>query len=295
MDKNNNNQIKLVGDLLNDYLKTRETMANYVNLVISSSAFESLKKEVDRINNVVKNIQLPVNFNSLNSIVEQQKLLLKKREEILSSISVPKLLPVILQSSRSPLIITSKKTEQIGEEGIKKLIESVVEELLDKRREKLFGILKNKFPYQLPPDTKWEEITIKFRDRHNITIIFKKIMHNTNYAEMGFNDKRKLKPNLQWILLENLSKTNGQICWTDENANMVIKKKKQLLVNSLKKYFCLDTDPFYPYSKREGYRIKINLISEKESINKIGDTDQVDEKYDDLDDFYKSSASTSWS
>ncbi|HLL60639.1 MAG TPA: hypothetical protein VK338_02895, partial [Candidatus Nitrosocosmicus sp.] len=91
--------------------------------------------------------------------------------------------------------------------------------------------------------------------------------------------KRRL-PNKQWELLQLLATYNGELSWHDKGATEKIKKKKQLLSDTLKQYFQIDDDPFYPYKKLNAYKIKITLIpesgrdiKEKKSSQLIPDAD----------------------
>jgi len=50
-----------------------------------------------------------------------------------------------------------------------------------------------------------------------------------------------------------------------------------MLADGLKKYFGIDSDPFYLYKQEKIYRIRINLISESQSINEgLTSDDSVD-------------------
>jgi len=65
---------------------------------------------------------------------------------------------------------------------------------------------------------------------------------------------------MQWDFLKLLSNKKGEICWGDSEASPNLRKKKQLLTNSLKAYFQKDDDPFYTYKKSEKcYKIRIVL------------------------------------
>jgi hypothetical protein len=120
---------------------------------------------------------------------------------------------------------------------------------------------------RLPLDTKWEDIIIKFIDGHAVDIYINNRENpiKTSCPEMGFEDKRKRRPNEQWELLKALAQSDGKISWQNQNANLKIKKRKQLLSLQLKNYFGLNEDPFYPYKAvREDscYQIKFELIPE---------------------------------
>lgn len=139
-------------------------------------------------------------------------------------------------------------------------------------------------PVDLPPNTKWENITIRFLDGHETIIIAKDKQWHSNFQEMGFENKRNGLPNKQWLLLQTLStKNNNELSWENNKKLKLetvwqIKTQKKLLSMALKKYFGIQEDPFYDYRKEKAYRIKIRLIPEKSSKE-----DSNDETNDFLD------------
>jgi hypothetical protein len=145
----------------------------------------------------------------------------------------------------------------------------------------------------LPSGVKWEDITIRFVDGHNVNIKYKNQSIRLDYKTMGFEDLKSRRPNKQWQLLERLAENNGEISWersaakssdisktsqdfgyefdeeksTRQNKGYSIikipdkrKKTKQLLSQALKAYFRIDEDPFYPYDQVKAYKIKTKLI-----------------------------------
>lgn len=147
----------------------------------------------------------------------------------------------------------------------------------------------------LPVDAKWEDVTIKFVDGHNVDIKCKNKTMRSDYKEMGFEDSKSRRPNKQWEMLQQLAENHGEISWekfaagksadirkTDQDfgyefdedssapqnkgfsiikAPDKLKKTKQLLAQTLKAYFQIDEDPFWPYEEVKSYKIKIKLIS----------------------------------
>ena len=153
--------------------------------------------------------------------------------------------------------------------------------------------LSDKGKLKLPPDTQWEDITIRFLNGDEVLMQAKGLRKHSNYEEMGFLDKRTKspktpnKPNKQWLFLKGLSENRGKISWRNSNASAQGKKHKQLLSQTLKEYFGIDTDPFYSYKKEGAYKIKINLIPEMGGNENIKESDlekfyreQVSEVYD---------------
>lgn len=146
---------------------------------------------------------------------------------------------------------------------------------------------------KLPADAKWEDITIRFVDGHNVDIKCKDKTSRSDYKEMGFEDSKSRRPNKQWEMLQRLAENHGEISWEkfsagksstirkteqdfgyevddDEPQNKgfsiikapdKLKKTKQLLAQTLKAYFQIDEDPFWPYEEVKSYKIKIKLIA----------------------------------
>ena len=106
----------------------------------------------------------------------------------------------------------------------------------------------------------------KFLDGNNVKISGKDSKPITAYyKEMGFEDARSRKPNKQWELIRLLAENNGELSWDKSEAKGDIKKKKQLLSKTLRDYFGIKGDPFYPYKEQNSYRIKISLTPESDS------------------------------
>lgn len=141
-----------------------------------------------------------------------------------------------------------------------------------------------KFPYKIPAGTNWDNIIIKFLDDERVEIYVKKQKHITDYKDMGMARKSKIPtPNDQWLFLKVLAQFNGEITIRNPEAKDKYKKQKQTLSETLKCYFSLDYDPFYPYKssrEKEGnsYKIKILLIpcpKRKDNI-KASENDDTD-------------------
>jgi len=151
-------------------------------------------------------------------------------------------------------------------------------------------------PLELPSGAKWEDITIEFIDGHNVKIKCKGKTFRSDYKDMGFEDRKIKKPDVQWELLNELAKNKGELSWEkypaskridtrkvdqdfghefDEDSTSsqnkgysifspklanVRKKRKENLSKTLKAVFPIDGDPFYPYEEVKAYKIRIKLI-----------------------------------
>ena len=129
-----------------------------------------------------------------------------------------------------------------------------------------------KFPRKIPAGTQWHNVIIKFLDEENIEIHVKKLKHITNFKEIGMIGKGKIPtPNEQWHFLKVLAKCYGEISIKDPEAKDKYKKQKQELTETLRNYFSIDYDPFYPYQSSpekigNSYKIKILLIPPPQTI-----------------------------
>ncbi len=116
-------------------------------------------------------------------------------------------------------------------------------------------------PIKLPPNTRWEDITIQFIDGYVVKITapnFHTI--RVDYKDMGFENERKHLPNKQWELLRALADNRGELAWDHIRADRKAKKRKQLLSKSLKGYFQIEEDPFLPYKQAKAYKTRFELI-----------------------------------
>lgn len=122
--------------------------------------------------------------------------------------------------------------------------------------------------HKFPSDLRWEEISIRFLNEQEVIIKARNETLQTTYEAMGFQDEKRKLPNRQWQLLQLLSLKNGEISW-ESNQDLplkqiqAIKKQKQLLTETLKAYFQINTnEPFHDYKTEKAYRIKLILIPE---------------------------------
>jgi hypothetical protein len=108
----------------------------------------------------------------------------------------------------------------------------------------------------------WPDISIRFVDGHNVRVSAKGITETVNFKDMGFEDSRKHNPDTQWALLHILAENHGEISWKNSKAADTIKKRKQVLGETLKAYFHIDDDPFHPYRNEKAYRTKFTIKAE---------------------------------
>ncbi len=241
---------------------------------IESPAFKDLLNNQSKIEKMVA--QATRHINPVIENVRMQEELIKTISDISSyKTSFPK-----LEAYRP-------KENYYTKEEVEKIVNDAIYKTIEKINNKDLNIKPiNKFSYSLSSNKiSWEDIVIKFKDRHNVEIVAGEDIYIANYKEMGFEDSRKLKPNLQWIFLEALSKNHGGVTRKESHSADNLKKQKQLLSKKLKQYFNINKDPFCKFSKKDGYQIRLTLVPEYESIN-----DNIPKNRNDnlgINDYYK--------
>lgn len=130
-----------------------------------------------------------------------------------------------------------------------------------------------RFPYKIPAGTFWNNVIIKFLNDERVEIWVKRLKHVADFKEIGMVGKGKDPgPCEQWLFLKVLAKCYGELSIKDPEAKDKYKKQKQALTETLRNYFSIDYDPFYPYQscpEKSGnsYKIKLTLIPPPEMNN----------------------------
>jgi len=135
--------------------------------------------------------------------------------------------------------------------------------------------------HNFPPSLTWEEITMAFLNGQEVIIKTRDKTTQTTFEEMGFMDEKKKLPNKQWELLLELAKRNGEMSWQN-NKDLsqkdidAVKKRKQILSDTLKTYFQISDDPFSDYNKEKTYKIRMSLVAENNKPNNQSSDDEDD-------------------
>jgi len=138
---------------------------------------------------------------------------------------------------------------------------------------------KSIIPLSLPPNTKWEDITIQFLDYDKVIITAPNFKERVNYQRMGFEDQKSKKPNKQWKFLYDLAPFRGDLTWTIASYRKRVdthplstykaRKWKQRLSDTLKDFFPVDGDPFYNYKSQKAYKTKFSLLPEPSKMKNL--------------------------
>jgi hypothetical protein len=107
--------------------------------------------------------------------------------------------------------------------------------------------------FPTPPDAVWSELTVRFLDGHSVRVSLRGETRVLNFTQLGMNDRRTAKPDVQWELLRAFAAHSGTLDWTSREAVRENKKRKQVLSDRLRTFFRIDGNPIL-FADGGGYR-----------------------------------------
>lgn len=98
--------------------------------------------------------------------------------------------------------------------------------------------------FPTPPGARWEDVSIRFIDRHSVYVTVKGASGTYHFAQMGMARKNNAMPTVQWLLLETFAEAHGVLDWRNRKADRRNQKRKENLAADLQRFFRIDGDPF---------------------------------------------------
>jgi hypothetical protein len=117
--------------------------------------------------------------------------------------------------------------------------------------------------FPTPPDATWDDVRIRFKDGHTVSIKVKSGKGVYTYADMGMVDKRNGKPNSQWELLRTFADEGGTLDWSSKRANRRNQKRREYLAANLRCFFDIEGDPFRLTRDRKGWEARFLILPDE--------------------------------
>ncbi len=117
--------------------------------------------------------------------------------------------------------------------------------------------------FPTPPDATWDDVCIRFKDGHTVSIKVKSRTGVYTYADMGMADKRSGKPNLQWELLGTFAEERGILDWSSTHADRRNQKRREYLAAILRRFFDIEGDPFRLTRDRKGWEARFLILPDE--------------------------------
>ena len=94
-----------------------------------------------------------------------------------------------------------------------------------------------------PDGARWQDVKIRFRDGHTVSVEVLGARRILNYSQMGMADTRNANPTVQWILLRDFAAGYGTLTWDSWAADRKNQKRRERLSRNLQAFFGIDGDP----------------------------------------------------
>ncbi len=112
--------------------------------------------------------------------------------------------------------------------------------------------------FPTPPSATWEQVEIRFRDGHTVSV---KVLGEEgvfNYTQMGMANRKNAEPTVQWKLLKSFAESRGAMTWKSSDADRKNQKRRENLAKDLRAFFRIDGDPIAA-TANGGWRVRFAL------------------------------------
>jgi len=134
-------------------------------------------------------------------------------------------------------------------------------------------VVKNKKRITLPrfPMTEWSKVSLRFLSERDILLSDGKDTKPSDFASLGFTDERTGRPDVSWEFLLDVARKNGETATIPKNERETLKKRKQKVVDTLRKIYKNTSDPFDDFFKLKKYRALFQIMPppEEKAIDPI--------------------------
>ncbi|OGG51331.1 hypothetical protein A2704_01510 [Candidatus Kaiserbacteria bacterium RIFCSPHIGHO2_01_FULL_54_36b] len=214
----------------------------------ATSALEGIMKEGSRVSEA---------FASLGKITLPHIEGVSRMRELLGEIGKPvELPPGLFAETREMYFMPRDPYVRIHPASQEEIVEAVVTRISVTR------VTRGRAEYILPENAAWEKLRVHFVDGHTVRVKYHGMSTETfDYKDMGFLDRKTNNPDKKWEFLRSMADEGG--VWPVEKFRKNYHRTAKYQVSQrLKRFFSVGTDPFEPYARGEGYRIRFVLKSD---------------------------------
>lgn len=109
-----------------------------------------------------------------------------------------------------------------------------------------------------PKVSRWEEISLKFSNSHEVEISDGKNKQKATFYDLGFMSKTTNSPKVTWTLLEKFASNYGTLSKLAKDGHPNFKQELSMLREDLQRCFGITEDPFENFRNGE-CKIKIDI------------------------------------
>ncbi len=116
--------------------------------------------------------------------------------------------------------------------------------------------------FPTPSGATWEDVHIRFKDGHTVTIRVREARGIYSFAEMGMSNKKNRTFTKQWALLQTFATHDGTLTWKNPEAGRNLQKRREVLAKNLKAFFGIEGDPIRLTNDRKGWQTRFSIRPE---------------------------------
>jgi hypothetical protein len=113
--------------------------------------------------------------------------------------------------------------------------------------------------FPTPAGATWDQVKIRFRDGHTVSVNVLGEEGVFNYAQMGMASRKNAEPTVQWKLLKTFAEERGSLTWRSSQSDPKIKKRRENLAKDLRTFFRIDGDPIPATPDGKGWCVRFEL------------------------------------
>ena len=111
----------------------------------------------------------------------------------------------------------------------------------------------------LPADARWEELAFEFTADEVVNVQFRDQTKRFEPEHLSMKDRRSGSPTEQWALLKILANCEGKFGWSNSEAKVKVKKRKQELAQKLRAAFGIEDEPVFWNRKTKVYQTRFSI------------------------------------
>lgn len=157
---------------------------------------------------------------------------------------------------RGARLLTLQECLETDDVGHPVVTDAGRQRLAEFRRSQIPERAKKPVPEQFPTPAgaQWRDVRIQFLDGETVSISVRGVTERYIYSQMGFEDGRNCRANVQWELLRMFAREKGLVTWGSSGACDELRGRKRELKKTLQAFFRIEGDPFEQPNRRKGWR-----------------------------------------
>lgn len=171
--------------------------------------------------------------------------------------------PALAAATRARGSLILALADVTAADAVGQLVIEPADAILAPLRDPILNVAKAKSEiafFATPSGATWEQIEIRFKDGHTVSVKALAEQGVFNYSQMGMANRKNAEPTVQWKLLKTFAEARGHLTWKSPDAHRKNQKRREVLSKDLCAFFRIEGDPIA--SDGGGWRVRFKLHDE---------------------------------